>query len=82
VPVTPVAARSSAVRLVRHRVARGFQHRGAAGSVNIDHPYAEARGGDACLRDGVRDVVKLEVEKDAKASPHQFAHQPCFRDGE
>ena len=46
-----------------------------AGRMDVQHPHAEARGRRAGLRDGVRDVVELEVEKDAKAARDHPAHR-------
>ena len=36
--------------------------------MDVEHPDAEARGSRARLRDGIRDVVELEIEKDAKSA--------------
>ena len=57
-----------------HRVARGLEHRAAAAGVHVQHPDAEPRRRGAGLGDGVRNVVELEIEKDAKAALDHPAH--------
>ncbi len=52
-------------RGVGDRLARGGEHGAAAGGVDVQHPDAEPRRRGARLRDRVRDVVELEIEKDA-----------------
>ena len=61
-------------RGVGDRLARGGEHRAAAGGVNVQHPDAEPRRRGASLRDGVRDVVELEIEKDVEAALDHPAH--------
>ena len=54
-------------------VPRRLHHARAARRVNVDHPHAERRRGRHRGRDGVRDVVKLQVEEDAVAAARQRA---------
>src|ERR1700674_750390 len=50
--------------------------------MDIDHPYAHSRRRGASLRHGVRNVVKLEVEKNQKSATNQLAHQARLGRGE
>ena len=59
----------------RHRLARRGEHRPATGCMNVQHPHAEAGGGGAGLRDGIGNIVKLEIEKDAKAAVNHPPHR-------
>src|SRR6185437_11867725 len=54
--------------------AGGDEHRPAAGRVNVEHPYTEARRRGAGAGDGVRNVVELEVEEEAEAASDELAH--------
>jgi len=59
----------------RHRVPRGLQHCAATGGVHVHHPDAESRRSGARTRDGIRNVVELEVEKDVEAAIDHPAHR-------
>ena len=48
-------------------VARGLHHPRAARRVHVHHPHTERSGGSHGGRDGVRDVVELQVEENAAA---------------
>src|SRR6185437_2418891 len=54
--------------------AGGDEHRPAAGRVNVEHPYTEARRRGAGAGDGVRNIVELEVEEEAEAASDELAH--------
>ena len=62
-----------------HRIARGIEHRSAAGRMDVQHPDAQPGGRPARRCDGIRDVMELQIEKDAEAAPHERLHQcrPC-----
>ena len=50
--------------------------------MDVDHPYAHSGRRGACLRHRVRNVVKLEVEKNQKSATNQLPHQPRLGRGE
>ena len=56
--------RDSAVRRRRRGFRRSLHHRHAPRGVDVDHPCARARR-LSCLRDGVGDVVELQVGENA-----------------
>ena len=43
--------------------------------MDVDHPRAGVHGGFNRLFDGVRDVVELEVEEDARAGVDERPHE-------
>jgi hypothetical protein len=55
-------------------LARRSQHRRSAQAVYVQHPYAQARGRRTCVRHGIRDVVKLHVEKNVETALNQLAY--------
>ena len=55
-------------------VARGPHHRRAPGRVHVDHPHAERGGGRNGLRNGVGNIVELEIEEHAIAVLDERAH--------
>ena len=57
--------RARAGRGISRGVARGLHHVCAARCVDVDHPHAERRGRGNRLRNGVGNVVELEIEEDA-----------------
>jgi hypothetical protein len=67
--------RCTGLRRFVDRVTRGGQHRGAARRVDIHHPDAEPGRRGTRAGDGIRNVVKLEIEKDAEATGDHRAHR-------
>src|SRR5205085_3701439 len=61
--------------LVRGCVSRAAQHLAAARGVYVENRDAEAHGLAARGGDRVRDVVKLQVEEDARARCDEFADE-------
>ena len=53
---------------------RPLHHFAPAGSVESEHPDRQAGDGLDGLRDGVGDVVQLEVEKNLEAQTGNFLH--------
>ena len=52
---------------LRRRLGRGARHRQTAARMDVEHEHAVARRLADGRADGVRDVVELEIEEDAKA---------------
>ena len=66
--MTSGGVRPSRCRGLVRRVARGLHHARPAGRVHVHHPHAERRRRRHRLRDGVGNVVELQVEEDAVAA--------------
>src|SRR5690606_38707360 len=54
--------------------ARGLEHGRSTAGVHVDHPHPERGSGPDGAGYRVRDVVKLQVEKDPVAAVDQLAH--------
>jgi hypothetical protein len=57
------------------RALRGPQHVGSAGGVHRQHPYAELRRRGDATRDGVRNVVKFQIQENAVPLFDQPPHE-------
>ena len=71
--ITSGRGRPSAAAVLRADFRGRLHHRAAAGRVHVDHPRARRHRGLHRAGDGVRDVVKLQIEEDAIALARELA---------